>query len=271
MCVEKQLPFDKALVADTIEETFAHMSLCIRYTGNLLSIYDAWVEGKYSFWMLNNPTAPGKDTDKKGRNTIFWASRRKSQPTESSNFQWLLELYQLHSDPSRFPRKFPSSLQLCSLTGYLLLSGVFPLAQDCSTSKPLTEHHMKYPCNKKSSKAPSITECVNSNTSTQKETTTATDAAYSVLCTLAYISYYGRLIPQMEGHPQPCPCNKVWYYMAEISMSILFSTHIWLLKPLIMHSVFLACPGFPFWVPRLGKRSDVVRTFQRVDHFNIGE
>lgn len=34
-------------------------------------------------------------------------------------------------------------------------------------------------------------------------------------------------------------------------MPILFSTHIWLLHMLIMHSVFLACPGFPFWVPSL--------------------
>lgn len=36
--------------------------------------------------------------------------------------------------------------------------------------------------------------------------------------------------------------------MAEISVQILSTAHIWLLNMLAMHCVFLACPGFLFWV-----------------------
>lgn len=47
MCMEDCLPLDNALAADLlVGEAFAHMSLCIRYAGNSLSVSDAQVEGK---------------------------------------------------------------------------------------------------------------------------------------------------------------------------------------------------------------------------------
>lgn len=60
--------------------------------------------------MHSNPTDSGTATGRKVR-TVFWALKRKPQLTaQSNNFQWHLELYQLHSDPAGFLRKFPSSL-----------------------------------------------------------------------------------------------------------------------------------------------------------------
>lgn len=49
MFMENCLPFEGALGADPAGQTFALMSLGIRYANYSLSISDAQVEGKYSF------------------------------------------------------------------------------------------------------------------------------------------------------------------------------------------------------------------------------
>lgn len=146
--MENCLPFDNTLAAGLVRETFVHMPLSTRYAGNSLSVSDAQVESKYSFWTLSNSTDPGKAADRKtGRQFFEHCRGNTSLPCSLSSFQWYLDFYQLHSNPSGSLRTFLSSL--ATLRFGWVLAGVFPLAQGWCPAKPLTEHHMQWPWDKK--------------------------------------------------------------------------------------------------------------------------
>ena len=90
--MENCLPFGNALAADLlVGKAFAHMSLSTRYAGNSLSISDAQMEGKYSFWMLSNSTVPGKATDRKMGTQFFEHCRgNPSLPLSPATFSDIL-------------------------------------------------------------------------------------------------------------------------------------------------------------------------------------